>query len=387
MSVKKVIFWSHLVTGIVAGVFVLIMSVTGVLLTYEHAIISAFADRDHVQIVDGSAPLALDEIARIARDASPPETRGIMLSITNREDAPLTVYQLGHGQLVLNPYTGDPVEAKAAGVEAFFHTIVSVHRWLGAEGASRKVARAITGASNLLFLFLVISGLYLWFPKVWKWSFFKLNLLFRTGLPTAKARDYNWHHVFGVWALLPLFFIVTTGAVMSYPWANAALYQAFGEEAPKRQGPPFMGGGSDAVERVSDVEQRPLASLQNAFETAAATDGTWTKINLIIPPKPDMTMVRVMVNNGGGYLAEQRTTHMYSLREHQIVKTTTYSDMGPGQKARMFVRFLHTGEQFGLIGSTIAGLASLAACFLVYTGFALSYRRLIMPLLRRRRRT
>ena len=32
---------------------------------------------------------------------------------------------------------------------------------------------------------------------------------------------------------------------------------------------------------------------------------------------------------------------------------------------------------------TIALLASLAACFLVYTGFALAYRRLLKPLFRR----
>ncbi len=37
----------------------------------------------------------------------------------------------------------------------------------------------------------------------------------------------------------------------------------------------------------------------------------------------------------------------------------------------------------GIIGQTIAGLASLAACFLVYTGFTLSWRRLISPYLRR----
>jgi hypothetical protein len=47
------------------------------------------------------------------------------------------------------------------------------------------------------------------------------------------------------------------------------------------------------------------------------------------------------------------------------------------------MRFAHTGEQYGVVGQTVAGLASLAACFLVYTGIALAWRRLIRPLLRR----
>ena len=54
-----------------------------------------------------------------------------------------------------------------------------------------------------------------------------------------------------------------------------------------------------------------------------------------------------------------------------------------GQRARSWFRFVHTGEQYGVIGQTIAGIASLAACFLVYTGLALAWRRLIRPLFRR----
>jgi uncharacterized iron-regulated membrane protein len=54
----------------------------------------------------------------------------------------------------------------------------------------------------------------------------------------------------------------------------------------------------------------------------------------------------------------------------------------PAQKARSWFRFVHTGEQYGVIGQTIAGIASLAACFLVYTGLALAWRRLIRPLFR-----
>jgi uncharacterized iron-regulated membrane protein len=55
-----------------------------------------------------------------------------------------------------------------------------------------------------------------------------------------------------------------------------------------------------------------------------------------------------------------------------------------GQTARVWFRFVHTGEQYGVVGQTVAGIASLAACLLVYTGLALAWRRLIRPLFRRR---
>ena len=52
----------------------------------------------------------------------------------------------------------------------------------------------------------------------------------------------------------------------------------------------------------------------------------------------------------------------------------------PAQRARNWVRFAHTGEQYGVLGQTIAALASLLACVLVYPGLALAWRRLIRPL-------
>ena len=70
-----------------------------------------------------------------------------------------------------------------------------------------------------------------------------------------------------------------------------------------------------------------------------------------------------------------------------VVRVKRGSDWSKGAQAWGIVRFLHTGEYFGVIGQTIAGLASLAACFLVYTGFLLSWRRLVSPYFRRLEKT
>ena len=41
-----------------------------------------------------------------------------------------------------------------------------------------------------------------------------------------------------------------------------------------------------------------------------------------------------------------------------------------------WLRFIHTGEAFGLAGQTVAGLVSAGGAVLVYTGLALALRRL-----------
>ena len=58
-----------------------------------------------------------------------------------------------------------------------------------------------------------------------------------------------------------------------------------------------------------------------------------------------------------------------------MVKWEPYSENSTGRKLRSWFRGLHTGEAFGFFGQTIAGLASLGGCFLVWTGLAMAWRR------------
>jgi uncharacterized iron-regulated membrane protein len=57
------------------------------------------------------------------------------------------------------------------------------------------------------------------------------------------------------------------------------------------------------------------------------------------------------------------------------VRWEPFSSYTKGRQLRSFLRFAHTGEVAGIIGQTIAGLASLGGVFLVYTGLALAWRR------------
>jgi uncharacterized iron-regulated membrane protein len=59
----------------------------------------------------------------------------------------------------------------------------------------------------------------------------------------------------------------------------------------------------------------------------------------------------------------------------EVLQQTHWSDRSPGLRARVWARFLHTGEAFGIFGKIIASIATAASLVLIYTGFVLSFRR------------
>lgn len=51
---RKIIFWSHLLAGLIGGVVIFLMSATGVILMYEHQMVE-YAERGVREVVPPSA--------------------------------------------------------------------------------------------------------------------------------------------------------------------------------------------------------------------------------------------------------------------------------------------------------------------------------------------
>jgi uncharacterized iron-regulated membrane protein len=384
--VRSTIFWIHLVCGVVTGLVVLMMSVTGVILTYERQIL-AWADRaGYSAPAPGAQRLTLEELVEAAR-LRRPELTPTTITLRNEADAPVVLGAGRSGSVLVDPYSGELHEPGAQGLREFFSAVTGWHRWFNATGESRATARAITGASNLAFLFLVLSGVYLWLPRIWKWAAFKARLLFNSKATTAKARDFNWHHVFGIWSALPLAIVVATATVFSYPWANDLVYRVVGEE------PPARGGGG--APRVGQPEAAVVAPDGTAIDrlsydallARAAAHGEWRTLTLTIPPNAEAPTVRVGIDEGNGGQPYLRHNLTLDASTGAVATWAPFSSQTTGQKARSWIRFLHTGEALGLIGQTIAGLVSLTSVLMVWTGLALAWRRLVQPLLRRKAAT
>lgn len=374
MSLRRIIFWAHLITGCVVGIFIFLMATTGLIMTYERQIVSNFELQTVEVPQEAAARLTADELSVPAFRLTE-QNEDTQLIFHKQGTAPISVLSGRSIAGLLNPYTGKVVPNHGTRPRAFFSWVRSLHRWLALEGAGKDVGKTITGAVNIGFAIIILSGLYLWLPKVWRWQVVRAKAFFRSSHLNTKARDYNWHHVFGIWALLPLLVISLSGMVFSYDWASDLVYRVMGDEPPAPR--------SRSAPEARSTVLTDSVPLQMILEHAEAYNSNWRHIQLELPN--DSATMDATVYLGTGGQPTKRSTLTYDLTTGGLTKTETFGDIAPGRRARIFIRYLHTGEVFGIIGQTIAGLSALAACFLVYTGLALAFRRLALPHLHRRK--
>ena len=383
--IRTFFFWLHLAAGLAAGIVVLIMSVTGVLLTYEKQLIY-YADTRNLAIAApaGATRLPIDELlARVRATGLVAEPSAITV---RRDPAAPIALAVGAGAMAYaDPYTGRLLGRGDTGVRAFFRSMTDWHRWLAASGEYRTTGRAVTGAANLAFLFLVLSGAYLWIPRTWAWRAVKQVIWFRGGLP-GKARDFNWHNTIGVWSVVPLAIIVASGAVISYPWASNLVYRVVGEAPPaprgeaarpgaRTEGRQARGDGrSERREATAPADAR--ASLNAAWDVAERQREGWQTIVLRVPAAATAPLP-FTIDEGGPGQPQYRGTLTVDPATAAIRSWEPFEAQSRGRQLRSILRFAHTGEVGGLIGQTIAGVVSLGGVFLVYTGFALTLRRFL----------
>jgi len=378
MTIRSLIFWMHLTAGVVAGTVVLVMSVTGVLLTYEKQMV-AWAERSPLAAppTPDAQRLPVERLMAQVREARPSATPA-SLTFRAKRDEPVSVALGRDGQVLLNAYTGAVIGEGASGLRSFFRSVTDWHRWLAATGEYRATGRAITGACNLAFLVLVMTGAYLWLPKAWTRMQLRNITWFRGGLP-GKARDFNWHNTIGFWSFAPLFVVVLSATVISYPWASNLAYRVVGEE------PPATAQSRDSATAGRPAPQRPSApgpegrsgqGLDAQLARAQQQVGAWRTITLRIPTSEKAPVV-FTIDEGTGGQPQKRGTLTLERTTGEVVKWEPFSSNSPGRQLRTILRFAHTGEVLGVAGQTVAGLASAGGAMLVYTGLALSLRRFV----------
>lgn len=371
---RQWIFWVHLVSGVVAGVVIAIMSATGIIIAFEEEIL-AWVDRDvsKVSAVADAERLPLEEaVSRVALEQEHFAPNYVQV-FQNRSSA-LAVSQGRDTTYFVNPYTGEAAASRAHAAHEVLHKIEDWHRWLGMTDGALPVGRWITGICNSAFLVLCITGLYLWFPRVWRWRVWRPALWFVKRAP-GKARHFNWHNVVGFWSLPVLLILVATGVVISYEWAHRLVFNVVGEEAPKARN--FLMMAQEPLvlpDTALDGEPLPMDAI---VAQVAQVYPDWESIGISLsdeeqPSKPlqvDLFRPDYMPNRAWTPLDVDPYTG-------DILRATELSDRSPGLQARVWIRFLHTGGAYGIPGKIIASVASAAALLLVYTGFALSWHRL-----------
>jgi uncharacterized iron-regulated membrane protein len=370
---RKTIFWLHLGIGGAAGLVILLLAVTGLILAFQRQILSR---ADASAVLDGhphaSAPLKLDSV--LTQVVQKGQNNPTDLVLHRSENAPIEVRFGRERTVYLNPWTGAPIFGFSTSLHQFFAWIVRLHRSLGL-GLQSLWGRGIIGAANLIFLFLLLSGFYLWFPRIINFDAFKSRLLLLRNLK-GNARDWNWHHVFGIWATLPLGFIILTGVLISYPWATNLLYKVTNSPLPAIAG---NGDGRPVQSNLGSIgADRQVTRVLNGYdlwaEIAKRQIPEWKSITLSISQARDKT-VNVAVDTSVGGQPEKVTSLVIDRSSNEIVATKRFSDNSLGRRLRTWAVYVHTGSELGLIGQIIIAFGAFSAIFLVWTGYALSRRR------------
>ena len=370
---RKLFFWCHLTCGVLAGVVIFVMSITGALLAYEKQIV-AWADMRSFRVaaVSPDSPrLPIDTLIARAQEADP---QAAVTAITVRADRTAPVALATPQRVIyLDPYGGRVLGNGSPGVRRFFRLVTDWHRTLALTGDQRATGKAITGASNLAFLFIVGSGIYLWWPRTWTRKQLRNVTLFNGDL-RGKARDFNWHNTIGFWSAIPLFVVVLGATVISYPWASDLAYRVAGEAPPPRQQPPAAQQGT--ARSGAERPKPSLAGLDALLARAAQQVPEWRTINLRLPSAAAAPVV-FTIDRGTGGQPQKRATLTLNRTSGEVVSWEPYSSLSAGRRLRTWLRFVHTGEFYGLTGQAIAGVASFGGAVLVYTGLALAFRRFV----------
>jgi uncharacterized iron-regulated membrane protein len=327
----------------------------------------------------------VETLLQIIREQHPDLTPAA-LTVGAAADAPVSV-AVPQRTLYVDAYTGRLLGESSQGVRRFMSEMRAWHRWLAIEGEGRPLARFITGWSNFIFLFIVVSGVYLWFPRKWTWAQVRSVVLFNAKA-TGKARDFNWHNVIGAWSAIPLFIVVLTAFPISFPWANALVYRAVGEDPPVQRsregGAAARGreggggregrGGRDGGGRREERAAPSLDGLNNLWSRAEQQVDGWRTINVRVPDSNRAPVV-FAIDKGDGGQPQLRSTLTLDRATGAVVAYEAFEHQSLGRRLRSISRFAHTGEVLGLPGQTVAGLVTTGGAVLVWTGLALAWRR------------
>src|SRR5690606_9119550 len=370
---KKLIHWLHLWLGMVTGVVVLIVSITGCIYVFADELKETFYhDRFFIEasniapmpmsVLRDRAQEALGSSYQISRsEVYPANDRSWVFraSETNPEGIGHWNYYTYYYRVYINPYTGEVIHIENSRNE-FFQLVLSAHMNLL---LGDKIGGAIVGYSTLIFVFLLLSGLVLWWPKKWRMSSIKKSFFIKwKGSP--RRLNYDLHNTAGFYALLPALILAITGLIYSFTWVDNSMQYIFdgGKKIEKREIPKSMPADELAYDALDQ-------SLITVLQKHPAADLLSLRFR-----KGDTAPIDIQVR------FEKRKTHLFAWyyfdRNNGNFLMSYGSDtVKGGEKFRTMNFDLHVGSIGGMPTRIFAFLISLISASLPVTGFIIWYKR------------
>jgi uncharacterized iron-regulated membrane protein len=361
----------HLYLSLAAGIVILCSCITGTILVFEKEINHTLhPQRYYVKPLDTRLPLA--ELKKLALKQVP-KAKLVSVMVYNNPQRSVEIGAVlpekkGKGDkekltskskegekattvLYVNPYTGQVIE-QFSKKQSFLFTVEMLHRFLLT--GKNSAGDMIVGLSTLLFLFILITGAILWWPKTKNIIRQRLKIKFDG---SGKRLTHDLHIVTGFYTSIFLIIIVLTGLVMSFSWANKALFAITGSEL-KTEEP-------KAPQSAYQAGLIPI-SIETALKTVA------DKINMsetysIRTPRDSAGTFNINILQKG---AMESATDSYSIDQYngKIVAVQLFADKSLGQQIRAFVKPVHTGSAYGIPTKILSFIICMLACIFPVTG-------------------
>lgn len=375
LTFKKVNNWLHLWLGLISGIIVFIVCITGCIWVF-HEEITTYILEPETQIEQQNLPVITPStIQQIAQKEFPKmkiayveyqQGRTANVGLGARREAGAT--------LKLNPYTGEIIskKIKEKGETDFFRFILNGHRFLW---LPYEIGRPVVNYGTLIFVVLLITGLIWWYPKKWNKKTREKSFKIKWGA-SFKRVNLDLHNVLGFYSLLFLLAIALTGMVWGIEWYSKGLYWA---TSGGRTLEDFKRFESDSLQanKFYTSEQAIDLAFSKAIEKHPQAGGFYYAYPDATKPKSIITIyiypTAGQFYNSLNYKFDQHT--LKELKGNHEVYDTSYEEAGTGAKLRKLNYDIHVGSILGFPGKVLAFLASLIGSSLPITGFLIWWGR------------
>jgi len=369
MTFKKINNWLHLWLGLISGIIVFIVCVTGCIWVFNEEINGMIEPWRKVEAQQKPYILP-SKVIENARKHLNLTTNEVPWGIHYRPDRVVTI-ELDEREVSMNPYTGQilNVHNHEEGHFDFFGFILDGHinLWL-----PHEIGRPLVDYGTLIFVVLLVTGLIWWFPKKWTKSTREKSFLIKWSAGW-KRINLDLHNVLGFYSLLLTFILAITGLALAFHWVDDSLYWVFsgGKTQHEYKKTALV---SDTL-TLNPYGQTPETSVDSVLKFLTAKVPDAKVIGIDWPdPKKDAAVIRTRATYPvmGTYKSDVYT---FDKQTFKVLATELYEDENNGGKAsRMYYDF-HVGIIMGFWGKVIAFVVTLIGASLPVTGFIIWYNR------------
>lgn len=353
-SFKNIVRKVHLILGLAIGLLFFVIALSGAIYTWEPEF-STLLYKQRVPAQDISFVTVSALKAKMAEEFPEGDFRGVLFQGKERTANVLLYVPGSYYYAFMDPYSGELVHLQDMKM-GWLNTLKLLHRNLLLGDVGKKIVHWVT----LLSLFMVISGLLLWWPHRKSRRTYHFTIRW-------KARrvqlNYDLHNVLGFYASWVAVFSILTGIFWGFAPFQNVLKMAAGEDEISYEVP------------ISDVSKRTenhdltikVDSLAYAFQQIH-TDRP-LRVNF---PHNATEAIRIAVVDPGHRVVQTDLYHFDQYTGQQLhgnFEGGLHNNASAFKTLNNLVYDIHLGSIGGFLGRLLVCITSLILASLPITGF------------------